>query len=421
MKKRIFIITSIILIFFLSFFFINKVDKGENLPKYYKSVSSKSYKIFMELPEIIKSTIMIISGKKEFSNLVNDYNVKFLPETQYFNLSFSKKKIDFNKTKRHTFYIEKFKDNLIFVTKNGEFLKADLDELTSKKKEIKTTKFLKKNLKQPNENELKILDSLIIDDKIYLTKVAKKNNCEKLSVVYSEINDVLDFKILKEFKECSKIGIGAGRIQEYNFNSLRGILLTTSDADKDTLDESAQDENSIYGKILFIDLDKKSHIIFSKGHRNPQGLAVKDNIIISTEHGPRGGDEINKIVYNKNYGWPVASYGYSYYNEKLLYKKSHEEHSFEEPLFSFLPSIGISELIILSEEFDPLWKDNVLVASLNDRSIYRVKFQNSNFDKVLYTEKIFIGERIRDIKYIESNELIVLALERTGSIGILTK
>ena len=323
MKKRIFIITSIILIFFLSFFFINKVDKGENLPKYYKSVSSKSYKIFMELPEIIKSTIMIISGKKEFSNLVNDYNVKFLPETQYFNLSFSKKKIDFNKTKRHTFYIEKFKDNLIFVTKNGEFLKADLDELTSKKKEIKTTKFLKKNLKQPNENELKILDSLIIDDKIYLTKVAKKNNCEKLSVVYSEINDVLDFKILKEFKECSKIGIGAGRIQEYNFNSLRGILLTTSDADKDTLDESAQDENSIYGKILFIDLDKKSHMIFSKGHRNPQGLAVKDNIIISTEHGPRGGDEINKIVYNKNYGWPVASYGYSYYNEKLLYNNSH--------------------------------------------------------------------------------------------------
>ena len=90
-------------------------------------------------------------------------------------------------------------------------------------------------------------------------------------------------------------------------------------------------------------------------------------------------------------------------------------------MFSFLPSIGISELIILSEEFDPLWKDNVLVASLNDRSIYRVKFQNSNFDKVLYTEKIFIGERIRDIKYIESNELIVLALERTGSIGILTK
>ena len=92
MNKRFFIIISIILIFISSIFFINKVDKGENLPKYYQSFSSNSYKMFMELPEIIKSTIMIFSGKKEFSNLINDYNEKFLPETQYFNLSFLKKK-----------------------------------------------------------------------------------------------------------------------------------------------------------------------------------------------------------------------------------------------------------------------------------------------------------------------------------------
>ena len=60
----------------------------------------------MELPEIIKSTIMIFSGKKEFSNLVNDYNVKFLPETQYLNLSFLKKKIDFDNSKGNKNYIE---------------------------------------------------------------------------------------------------------------------------------------------------------------------------------------------------------------------------------------------------------------------------------------------------------------------------
>ena len=421
MKKRFFIIISIILIFFSLIFFINKIDKGENLPKYYQSFSSNSYKIFMELPEIIKSTIMIFSGKKEFSNLVNDYNVKFLPETQYLNLSFSKKKIDFDNSKRHTFYIEKFRENLIFVTKKGDFLKADLEELTNDKKEIKTTRLLKNDLILPNEDRLQILDTLIIDDKIYLTKVVKKNNCEILSIVFSDINDILNFKVLKEFEECGKVGIGSGRIQEYNFNSIKGILLTTSDANKDTPDQNAQDANSIFGKILFIDLDKKSYVVFSKGHRNPQGLAVKDDIIISTEHGPRGGDEINKILYGKNYGWPIASYGYSYYNEKLLYKKSHEEHSFEEPLFAFLPSIGISELIILSNDFDPLWKNDALVTSLNGRSIYRVKFQNNIFDKVLYTEKIFIGERIRDIKYIESNKFIVLALERTGSIGILAK
>ena len=45
------------------------------------------------------------------------------------------------------------------------------------------------------------------------------------------------------------------------------------------------------------------------GHRNPQGLLVFDNIVLSTEHGPRGGDEINKIMFGKNYGWPISSYG----------------------------------------------------------------------------------------------------------------
>ena len=52
-------------------------------------------------------------------------------------------------------------------------------------------------------------------------------------------------------------------------------------------------------------------------------------------------------------------------------------------------------------------------------SLYRVKFDSSNFDNILYTEKIYIGERIRDIKYLDELNIIILALERTGSIGII--
>ena len=100
---------------------------------------------------------------------------------------------------------------------------------------------------------------------------------------------------------------------------------------------------------------------------------------------------------------------------------SHEENNFEEPLFVFLPSIGISEVIILPDNFEQKWKNSALVSSLNGRSIYRVKFQNDKYEKVLYTEKIYIGERIRDIKYIEPINSIILALERTGSVGILKK
>ena len=84
-------------------------------------------------------------------------------------------------------------------------------------------------------------------------------NCKNLEIKFAEIDNILNFKSFKLFDECALIGIGAGRIQEYNFNSVKGILLTTSDANKDTPDQNAQDESSIFGKILFIDLEKKSY------------------------------------------------------------------------------------------------------------------------------------------------------------------
>ena len=134
------------------------------------------------------------------------------------------------------------------------------------------------------------------------------------------------------------------------------------------------------------------------------------NLILSTEHGPRGGDEINKIVFNNNYGWPVASYGSKYFTPKSYYLKNHADHGFKEPIFSFVPSIGISELIKLPNDFSDFWQDNFLIASLNDSSLYRVKF-GKNYNKVIYYERIFVGQRIRDLKYHNGTDTILLALE----------
>ena len=83
-----------------------------------------------------------------------------------------------------------------------------------------------------------------------------------------------------------------------------------------------------------------------------------------------------------------------------------------------MPSIGISELIILPNSFNPKWKFNALITSLNGRSIYRAKFEDDSFQNIIYVEKIFIGERIRDIKYVDKLNFIIVALERTGDIGI---
>ena len=73
----------------------------------------------------------------------------------------------------------------------------------------------------------------------------------------------------------------------------------------------------------------------------------------------------------------------------------------------------------MPETFYKEWENNVLITSLADKSIYRAKFEDRTFTKILYLEKIYIGERIRDIKYIYDKNIIILALENSGSIGIL--
>ena len=416
-KKKLIISLVILILLIFSIFLIFKIDNVANLPKKQKQILGNDiFKIFMKLPDPIKSSFMIISGKRSFSNLFNDYNLKFLPETQYISIDFSRKNIKFNKQNRYSFYLEVFKDKLIAVTKTGDFYQSDLSELINDETDLNYKKLKIKNLFQKKGN---IFDTLIVDNKIFVTKTSKYNDCERLEIYFAEIESVLNFSIFKSFDECISIGNGAGRIQRYVFKGDDGILLTTNDSDNDVPGSKAQNDNSIFGKIVFIYMNSKKYEIISKGHRNAQGLFVKDDIILSTEHGPKGGDEINKIFYKKNYGWPIASYGEPYKSKKLKYKKSHAKNNFEEPMYTFLPSIGISELILLPNTFNKKWTNSALVTSLNGRSIYRVNFQDDKYEKILYLEKIYIGERIRDIKYVESLNIIVIALERTGNIGVL--
>ena len=400
-----------------------KFDYQANYIKYKDQFNTKVFPIFNLLPDKMKSTLMIWSGKRSFKNLFNDYNVKFLPETQYFNIDFKKFETSFDKTISLKFFIEVYEDNLILASYSGEFYRANILDLKKKNINKISEKIISNNLKKDNE-KFAINDILVIDDKIFVIKSnehnIKNNNCGKLEIYYSSIDTILNFNHFKTLDGCSGLGLFAGGMQKYNFNNKPGILISTVSSGNNKTKSASQNDNSIFGKMIFVDLDTKEVTRISKGHRNPQGLAVKDNIILSTEHGPKGGDEINKIIYGKNYGWPISSYGLPYKNEKnIKFNKSHEDKGFEEPVYVFLSAVGISELIFLPNSFHADWKDNVIVSSLNGRSIFRIKFSDKNFDKVIYIEKIFIGERIRDIKYSEYQNLIFLALEDTGVVGIL--
>jgi hypothetical protein len=413
-KKPLIITLIVVLVFLISLIFV--IDRAANSPKYQQKLFGTFFKTFMILPDTVKSSIMILSGKRSFSNLFNDYNVKFLPETQYIQVELNRKKINLEKKSRNTFYIDTFKDNLIFATKYSKFYKVKFEELKNTKKNLNFEQFRTKGLSNLKGN---IYDISVSGNKIYVSKSSQFKDCNRLEIYFAEIKEILDFQVFKSFDECLSIGMGTSRIKDFNFNGEEGILITTQDADNDKPGLKSQDESSIFGKTVFVNKKTKIHEVFSKGHRNAQGLFIKDEIILSTEHGPRGGDEINRIEYKKNYGWPIASYGNAYQNKELKYLKSHKENGFEEPIYAFVPSIGISELIILPNSFNPKWKFNALITSLNGRSIYRAKFEDESFRKIIYMEKIYIGERIRDIKYVDKLNFIVVALERTGDIGII--
>ena len=80
--------------------------------------------------------------------------------------------------------------------------------------------------------------------------------------------------------------------------------------------------------------------------------------------------------------------------------------------------VGISQIAKVEDNFSIKWKDNFLIASLNGNHIYRVKF-DQNYEKILFKENIFIGERMRDLVYFKEKNVFLLALENSGSLGVL--
>ena len=167
----------------------------------------------------------------------------------------------------------------------------------------------------------------------------------------------------------------------------------------------AQDPARDYGKIVEIDPRSGEYRQLSIGHRNPQGVAVDDNGKIWTmEHGPQGGDELNLIEPGENHGYPLAVYGTDYGSKIWPFAKVQNSHDgFDEPFFTFLPSIGASNLIQVKGFIDE-WEDDLIVASMRRNTLYRLRIRE---DRVLYSEPIAVGVRIRDLDQLENGKIVL--------------
>ena len=319
------------------------------------------------------------------------------------------------------FFLEKYKSNIILTDRYGSFRYARFDDLKNNKQHFE---IIPTNLDFDT-----VLDTFIIDDLIYVSGKKINNNANaEIHVVSGQVNfDQIIFKDvikLSSDKCFFRHSVHSGKIQLYKKEKNKILISINSSGSPDKPGMDNLSKNSICGKILLVNTDTKKYEIFSSGHRNIIGMYSDENVILATEHGPFAGDEINNIKKGSSYGWPVASYGENYSrgqsNEIPNYKKSHKKNNFSEPIFSFLPAIGISEIIKLSNNFSEMWQDNFLIGSLNGKYLYRVKFDEM-YEKILYYEKIFIGDRIRDIIYENESNDIYLSLELNGTLGILSK
>ena len=373
-------------------------------------------------------------SKNYLNRYYNDYNEEFLPETQNNILNLDLIKLNFIRTLQLdflknepdgnnllSFFIEFYQeDKLVIVDSRANvFILEDFDK--KQVFEIDDVTHLKSDLTNKVD---RVLDSHLFKNKLFISfESREKNKCKNFMIFVADIKkEILEFDKFFEDKNCKTI-LNSGRMQDYVINGKEGLLFAASAAVYDKPNNEPQDENSNFGKILFKDFKTKEVSIISKGHRLVLGLLTNDdNSIIATENGPRGGDEINKIIFGGNYGWPIASYGRRYDSDyednPLNYLQDHESNGYVEPIFSFIPSIGISEIIQIPNEFIGNWIDNYLIASLNKRALFRIKL-NKDKDKLLFYEEIYIGSRIRDLKYSKKTKSILLALEDRAVLGIL--
>lgn len=183
---------------------------------------------------------------------------------------------------------------------------------------------------------------------------------------------------------------GANPPRAQNLADHAGTLLRLND------DGSPADGNPFAGR------DDALPEIYTYGHRNIQGLIVNPETgdIWSTEHGPRGGDELNIHHAGANYGWPVATLGLDYRSqEEFPHSETRygADRGMVDPFYEFLPTHAPSGLALVTSDRFPRWKGNLLAGGLRSERIRRIVFDEN---EVLHEEELLLEAvgRIRDVR-----------------------
>lgn len=181
-----------------------------------------------------------------------------------------------------------------------------------------------------------------------------------------------------------------------------GDSLWVTSGDRGT-PELAQGNNTI-GKVLRI--TNGAVELWSTGHRNIQGATLRRGALWTVEHGPRGGDELNKPQRGLNYGWPIVSYGIDY-NGSDIGGGIAVADGMEQPIYYWDPVIAPGGMAAYPDDAAHApWRSNLFVSSLRPGGVMRLAVEN---DRVVGEERLLpdVG-RVRDIELLENGDLLVL-------------
>ena len=194
----------------------------------------------------------------------------------------------------------------------------------------------------------------------------------------------------------------------------------------------AQDDETTYGKVVRVDALTGApvpgnpyiggpglDVIWSTGHRNPQGAAIgPDGALWTIEHGPRGGDELNRPGPGDNHGWPVVSYGIEY-DGGLVGSGQPRAEGFVEPVYFWDPVIAPGGMEFYAGDRFPEWQGDLLIGGLVAAAVVRLKIEGG---RVAGEERLIEGVgRVRDVEVTSGGEVLVLIDAPNGEIRQLTR
>ncbi len=236
-------------------------------------------------------------------------------------------------------------------------------------------------------------------------------------------SEQLDWETVFESKPCltlydgEKVFFGGLQIGgQMVFRDDGSLLLTLGDHEFDGVFADrilSQDLEADYGKTVLIDLESKRSRYFTIGHRNQQGLAKLNNgEIWSLEHGPQGGDELNRLIDGENYGWPLVTYGtdYGHFDWPLTEVQGRHD-GYAAPAFVWAPSIATTTLLQVRQPLFRWWQGDLLVGTLKSRTLHRLRLDG---ERIILDEPVELGYSIRDM--VEGPDGMIVVWSDEGSV-----